>query len=444
MSPEPSEPKALSRRHPFWEALSPTVIKTRIENLLAAPDSQALVRALSPVEYTILLKESPETRPALLELAHPKQVRTVLDLDCWQKDALQSPRVLEWLEALQQSGPEVFVTALRELDLELLIATFRKHMRVNATLPIEEEPDPSWYDEVLANELYRVEFLEPDSPVNERLTRLLNTIRLADLELYHGLLQSIMWGQDSEAEEWAYRWKTGRLQDEGFPDYYEALETYILTPLDEPLPTFPTPPEVPGVPESAEESGIVPSYAWSLTPADSPLALALAGDLPDAVQERLQWEMVHLCNRELVADQVDFADLEAVRASLSRVHAYLNIGLEHLGHHDPTRLSSLLTTQALRSIYQVGYTLCRHLHRWAHRLQTHLNQAAGVRRAVPGLARWVLDGLLAPHPEFFRGLESPGDVTYREFLHLQDVHLAAPVLSHLERDPAYRLTRTAA
>ena len=43
--------------------------------------------------------------------------------------------------------------------------------------------------------------------------------------------------------------------------------------------TLPSRPlELPGVPASAEESGRVPSYAWSLTPSGSLLAQALRGD----------------------------------------------------------------------------------------------------------------------------------------------------------------------
>jgi hypothetical protein len=295
MPVEPDYRQALLVRHPFWEELSPTVAKRRIEQLLAAPDSAALVQALPPVEYTVLLKEAPDMRPLLLALAHPEQVRTVLDLDCWDKDTLLSTRVLAWLEELQRSGEEVCVQALHALDAEMLIATFRQHVRVHAALPIEEEEEPRHYDEVLANELYRLEFIDAESPWNERALRFLNFLRLVDLDLYHSLMQGIMWGQDSDLAEWAYRWKSGRLQDEGFPEYYEALETYYRVADVEPLlPTAPDALPSPGPPASAEESGLVPSYAWSMTPSGSLLAQALREDFAPATLELLCWEMVSL------------------------------------------------------------------------------------------------------------------------------------------------------
>jgi len=437
--------EALLAPQPFWATLSPTTVKQRIEQLLAAPDSAALVQALSPVEYTVLLKAAPDMRAMLLQLGHPEQIRTVLDLDCWHKDTLQSPRVLEWLEALQHSGEDICVQTLQALDSEMLSVVLHRHIRVNAALPSEEE-DPDPYDEVLSNELYRVTFIDPDSTINERVAEFLRVVRLTDLDMYYSLMQGTMWAEESDLEEWAYRWKTGRLQDEGIPDYYEALEAYHVVDV-EPLDALPPVPlEPPGVPASAEESGLVPSYAWSLTPSGSLLALALQGDFTPATLERLCWEMVSLCNKVVVLDQVDFADTTAVRASLECVHAYVNIGLEYLSNQVPRQLVPLLTERSLMSICQVGFSLSMRLRQRASHLQVHLNGAAGVRRALPGLARYVVDGLLQTtwHPQFFVGLESPGDTVYRDFLRFQDICLVDAVLQSLEHDPAYGLARQAA
>lgn len=438
--------EALLAPQPFWATLSPTTVKQRIEQLLAAPDSAALVQALSPVEYTVLLKAAPDMRAMLLQLGHPEQIRTVLDLDCWHKDTLQSPRVLEWLEALQHSGEDICVQTLQALDSEMLSVVLHRHIRVNAALPSEEEEDPGPYDEVLSNELYRVTFVDLDSPLNERVAEFLRLLRMTDLDMYYSLMQGTMWAEESDLEEWAYRWKTGRLQDEGIPDYYEALEAYHVVDV-EPLDALPPVPlEPPGVPASAEESGLVPSYAWSLTPSGSLLAQALQGDFTPATLERLCWEMVSLCNKAVVLDQVDFADTTAVRASLECVHAYVNIGLEYLSNQVPRQLVPLLTERSLLSICQVGFSLSMRLRQRASHLQVHLNGAAGVRRALPGLARYVVDGLLQTtwHPQFFVGLESPGDTVYRDFLRFQDICLVDAVLQSLEHDPAYGLARQAA
>ena len=435
--------QALVRRQPFWTRLSPTVIKQRVEQILMAPNSAAVVQALSPVEFVLLLKEAPETRSALLALAQPQQCRTVLDLDCWEKDTLRSARVVEWLEELQRSGLDIFQSVLEVLDSEMLILTFRKYIRVHAALPTEEEAEPSPYDEVFANELYRIEFISPDNVWNEGIGRLLQMLRLTDLDGYHSLMQGVMWGQDSELEEWAYRWKSGRLLDEGFPEYYEAIETYRLADLAQPLATSGMSEETPGMPESAEVSGAVPSYAWGLTRAGSLLDTAVSSALSVETQERLCWEMVYLCNRELVIDQVDFAALRAVHTSLARVHAYINIGLEYLRDTSRQPLTVLLTTHALHTIYQIGVTLSLHLHQRALRVHAHLSGATGLRRALGGLAHRVMEGLLSRPPQFFEGAMSHGETGYRDFLSLQDITRVNTLLTAVEDDPAYDLQRSA-
>jgi hypothetical protein len=378
-------------------------------------------------------------RPQLLQLGQPEQIRTVLDLDCWYKDTLQSPRVLEWLEDLQRSGVESFVRTVRELDIELLLAFLRHHIRVQGAVPLEEDPEPQQYDETLANELYRVEFLRPEDTLNNRIHQLLRFTRIADLDLYHALMQGVMWEQESELHEWAYRWKSGRLQDEGFLDYYDAVETYRLVDLEHVTQAISASPHSPGIPESAEETGLVPSYAWSLTPSGSFLDQALASDFSPETLARLCWEMVYLCNRELVYHQVDFGEAPAVQTTLRRVHAYVNIGLEYLSGSHPTQLPSIMVRHPLQFIYQVGFTLVMRLFQRAHRLRHHLGHTPGIRRALPSLAHCVCEGLLQHAPQFFEGLAQPEGQGYRDFLHLQDIDLVDPILQHLETDPTYRL-----
>ncbi len=429
--------KALVARHPFWQRLSPTAVKQHVDQLFSAANAADLVHALSPVELTIMLKEVPDMRPLLLQLAQPEQIRLVLDLDCWHKDTLQSSRILEWLEDLQRSGLDTFTQTLAELDAEFLVAFLRGYLRVQATLPPEEEDEPRTYEEALVNELYHAEFLDPEGPHNERVQRLLNFMRAADLDQYNRLMQAAMWEQDSELLEWAYRWKSGRLQDEGFPEYYEVLEHHHLVDLQQLAPEPSTVVASPAPPESAEEVGLVPAYAWSFTPSGSSLEKAMTGEFSAEVLERLCWEMVALCNRALIYDQVDFADAAAVRASFERAHAYLNIGLDYLGSRDKQPLAYLLNHYALSLIYQVGFTLVMHLYSQAVRIQHHLTRHTGVRRAYPGLMTCVLQGLLMPQPKIFRGLHQPGSVGYSDFRTLRDVTSVIALLKQVERYPAY-------
>jgi hypothetical protein len=129
---------------------------------------------------------------------------------------------------------------------------------------------------------------------------------------------------------------------------------------------------------------------------------------------------------------------------LSRVHAYLNLGIEHLHSQTSRSAALLLTLYSLQSFYQIGFTLCMRLHQRALRLQALLNQEAGIRRALPGLARQVVDGLLDKPPRFFLGLIQPESTGYRDFCYIWDITLVGPILTALETDPAYRLLQRSA
>jgi hypothetical protein len=78
------------------------------------------------------------------------------------------------------------------------------------------------------------------------------------------------------------------------------------------------------------------------------------------------------------------------------------------------------------------------LHQRANRMQLHLDHTLGIPRALPGLVRHVLDGLLQRPPQFFEGLAQPGAPGHRNFLHAQEVMLVDPVLQEIETDPHYR------
>ena len=171
-----------------------------------------------------------------------------------------------------------------------------------------------------------------------------------------------------------------------------------------------------------------------MTPAGSLLAQALTGQFSIDTLDRLCWEMVALCNRELVIDQADFADAAAIKASLRRVHAYVNLGIDSLCDLHSQPPESLLDQYSLHDICQAAITLIVGLRQRANRIETYLNRTPGVRRALPGLAQQVVVGLLRPHAQFLAELASPADSGYRDFLHLQDVALVDGLLRELEND----------
>ena len=54
-----------------------------------------------------------------------------------------------------------------------------------------------------------------------------------DYNYFTGLMEEIYWGVEAELEEEAYQFRRARLNDRGFPDYFEAQNVFAyLSPQD--------------------------------------------------------------------------------------------------------------------------------------------------------------------------------------------------------------------
>src|SRR5262245_10936665 len=95
--------------------------KTRQQLLLSSQNSLPLTRALSSEKLFYTLKEIGLTDAVdLLALASPEQVRDMVDLDCWRKDALDDRRLLTWLMLLDEAGSSKLAEWALHVDVELL------------------------------------------------------------------------------------------------------------------------------------------------------------------------------------------------------------------------------------------------------------------------------------------------------------------------------------
>ena len=61
----------------------------------------------------------------------PEQVRSLFDLDCWNKDRPNLARMREWIEAMAEAGGAVCADALMDLDMELVSILLRGYIKVH-------------------------------------------------------------------------------------------------------------------------------------------------------------------------------------------------------------------------------------------------------------------------------------------------------------------------
>src|SRR5215470_17908340 len=132
--------------------------------ILSAPEAERPVQSFSPETPFYTLKEIGAADASdLLSLALPEQVRSLFDLDCWNKDRPNFDRMREWIEALSEAGRLRMADALMELDMEMVALLLRQYLRVHRLDDPSASEDPPANRHVQFDEHYLIEFIRNDA-----------------------------------------------------------------------------------------------------------------------------------------------------------------------------------------------------------------------------------------------------------------------------------------
>ncbi len=277
----------------------------------------------------------------LLSLASGEQVRDMLDAEIWEGDTLSVERLDPWLTALMHAGPDVLAARLLDLDDAVINWIVRRSVRV-VVLDDPEDYNPPAEEHVTTPD-GRMTIIFPEGASRDLPTKIfLDWLMRADSELCINLLLGAEAALDSVVQEDAYRWRTARMADRGYVEYYEALAIYAPPPAGVVV-TRPTP--LPA-----------PPHRW-LTPvidAEARLAQAFAA-LPEAARATSQTELAFVANMALSADRVEPWDLERQDETLRRLRAGLVLGLDVLGGGQPADDVAVLTETPLALVFRHGY-----------------------------------------------------------------------------------------
>jgi hypothetical protein len=350
--------------------------KEILERLLDRPDAARLVRQ-TPVQPLYLFIRSLGLADAreLLALCTPEQVQVFLDLDGWERDHIQPRRLFVWLQALRELGHERFTAHLRRLDPELLTTLIGPRVRVYE-LNDEDHPPPEEAEGLLYTTPDRMFLLDivgappaaegEDEDEDRRpaaasdstgegddtdeaeqallIRSLLDDLYRSDLDLARSVVMAARWDLGAETSEKAYRFRSGRMADLGYVDYYDALKVYMLVdPLKPPAAEAgPEPGTDLGPPRAVDADLEAPSGAGGLIGPQSAVWRELVPRLGDQdftfgraaallspdEQSKLLAGLLMLSNQVMAADRIELGDLPATRHSLQRVAGYLSLGLE--------------------------------------------------------------------------------------------------------------------
>ena len=405
--------------------------KTRQELLLSSRRSLELVRALSPEMLFYTVKEIGLTDAVgLLALASPEQVRDMMDLDCWRKDQLDDRRVITWLMLLDEAGSGKLAEWLLHADIELLVLLVKRHFEVIRKADVEEDPifNQSLY--FTFDDQYLLRFVGEEEPI---LHLLLERLRVIDYRQYTYVLENSLLELEGGLEEAEFRWRHARLADRAYPDYDEARELFSpVAPEALRLERYRRPPARRLRFASGEEL-VPPDHALMLLETQDSFFLRALAAVPAEDLEPISQELAALTNQVVIADGCDPGELAEVRRCVVLTHDTLNIGLAFLAEGQETRAVQRLHETLLRPVFQAGYNLTRRVSQQARALDAGLQKSGFVawETYLDTPFREGVAGAKRRPPLFFRGLEAAGEILYRPFRELADIHKIEAALTRL-------------
>jgi Family of unknown function (DUF6178) len=336
-------------------AALPASPSATLNALLEDPHALSTVRSMPPVLlHRTISNIGMYDTAELVALATPQQIREVLDLELWRGDRLNLDDALDWLHFLTTLPDDVRVRDIAALDIELLGFVLKQHLRIYLN---EEDNVPEPAEGALhgtPDGWFTLEILADHETTVERVVEVIDALYIDDQEGTRSLLQNLMWELPSELEEYAYRWRTARLQDLGFGDPLESLLVYAYL---DPSTVHPDEGTVDRPLATASDPVQVTDLAPLMASFDSFWSRAIASVDDKAVLEQLGQALLYLGNRCLTADRVDPADMEAAQESLQALRARLSLGLEHLCGGELERAPAVLRGVALLRVARVGFSL---------------------------------------------------------------------------------------
>jgi len=390
--------------------------KDRMDMILMADDSKALVQALPEEEIYWTVKERGRSDSlAIISRTSHAQFQYMIDVDCWTRDQIDFGNIAKWYILLGKCNEVKVVEWFENADERFLVSTLKRFMGV---AKIESETDVLEEYEEMPNDtfdnVYYFQFADDESRLV--LMPLLNVLYKYDSSLFYSLIEGILYAFTPESDEEAFRWRQSRIAEKGFPDIDEALMVYQLIS-DRELEAVQKSLERRRVSEAGTRSGV--RYLMEIDHAPTFFASALR-HLPDEnAFDAVQRSIIHLANKIIMADCLEIRDREDRKRAIGKVESYVNIGLEILSGEDIDQAPNVLAKVHPGDLFRIGYSAGLKL---KNSLQASISQHGErlVSFADPVTAE-VISGLLKKRPRYFEGLGAKGLIAHRDFHTIDDI-----------------------
>jgi hypothetical protein len=373
----------------IYDLILSTPWEERAKLILYSPYPEGIVKNLPPQELFLTLKASSlDLVVELLSYAKGSQIQFMFDIDAWYKDRIRAERVASWIILLFNAGEDKVLEWLKIADWDFLIAIFQKFVK------IYKKPDDMELIEAMdflppytLDDFYFIEFKVPSLEFYFR--RIIEILREEMPDTYFALMESVIWEIPAEVEERAYRWRNGRLADEGIPEYFEALDIFSYIPLKN---LRKIDPKYLPISEKIQPSINIMVYTGS----EELFIFRILGILDDLSQmERIKRELAWIANKVIIVDNVTIDEIGQIKKSLEKVWGSLNIGLEYVSMGNLEIAKKILEEHFLEDIFRVSQNVLKELRRFALNLTKNKDFDSSVLNYLDQPYYGYLKGVLA-------------------------------------------------
>lgn len=292
------------------------------KRLLESDDLAEQVPQLAPLEAYFAVKElGVDEAVPILRHCSREQWQIFIDLDCWRDERPDPLELDAWLAPFAAQSPELLVDAFLQLDEQLQVLFLASQLNIyDARSDAIPEAPKSVTRATTPDDFFVLEPLPSREREVEPLA-LVNALYAHDQQLAFRILTAAKWELLAPLEEEAYRFRSGRLEDLGFPATERAQSIFASPPQRPRTSPSQTPPP--------PETSLPAAYAAPLTESTL-LARAMAHVDDPRLVEHIEGDLLHLINSAVIAYGEAPGDLRQVTEIACRVRDTLSLGLEQL------------------------------------------------------------------------------------------------------------------
>ena len=384
-----------------------------------------IIRKISEEEMFFTIKElGEENAPNLIALTSGRQLMYLLDIDLWTGNNLDINSIANWFRLLVATGEDKIIQLVQVSDPELLLSILNRTIFVKLKYPdVDLTEQLDFLPPFTLDNSYFIDFKIP--AVEEEVKEFLDCIFRYDSNYYMKLVQLLATGWLPEYEDTAYKWRSARLADHGFPDFDEAMDIYSLF-----NPAF--------IRTVTSDSGCfedtVSEYDYRLLRypcvvlnGRNKFEKTLAGIEDDALRDRIITQIAHVANKVMVADGRDTSSVTELKNSLQKTSGYINLAMEDVILRLQMSPLDVIRFNHMEHLYRHGYTLIMQTQYRARRFLGRCE--GGVENLGLPLAPMLI-GLMQKRPVFDPA--GTGSGSKRDFQFLSDLEMIEKLMEEAD------------